>query len=109
MWEMTGDTQYWHRKNAQGQSAQHFFANIGLGDDACDPSNTAHVPAGRKFEHRRLRKLLTLAQNADTSAREHQNTAEFNQKLQWLSRKERTEKEHKLRESLNLAACSSME
>ena len=34
VWEMTGDTQYWYQKNAQGQSAQHYYANIGLGDDA---------------------------------------------------------------------------
>ncbi len=32
--EKTGDTQYWHQKNAQNQSAQHYYANIGLGDDA---------------------------------------------------------------------------
>ena len=104
VWEKTGDTLYWHQKNAQGQSAQHYYANIGLGDDACDPSNTAHVTEARRkdkgtsWSHRPTRTLQTLAQNADTSAHKHQDTAEFQQTMQMLTRKRRTEREQKLRE-----------
>ena len=78
MWEMTGDTLFWHQKNAKNQSAQHFYANIGLGDDAWDPSNTARITEakrkdkGTSWSHRPPRlHLPALAQNADTSAREH--------------------------------------
>ena len=74
VWEKTGNTQFWHQKNAQDQSAQHFYANIGLGADAWDPSNTAHATEARRkikgtsWDHRASRKLLALAQNADPSA-----------------------------------------
>ena len=73
VWEKTGDTLYWHQKNAQGQSAQHYFANIGL-DDAWDPSNTAHATEAKRkqpgttWKHRQPRTLQALAQNADPSA-----------------------------------------
>ncbi len=114
MWEMTGDTQYWHQKNAQGQSAQHYYANIGLGDDAWDPSNTAHLTEAKRkdkgttWNHRASKPHLpALAQNADISAREHQDTAEFNQKMWRLAQMDRKERENKLRETLNRLATSS--